>query len=130
MIDKRLYVFGCSILLVLAGCQSSQPATQLPLPPRLDVVDVNKDSRVNRKEYDQMIANQFDRRDADRDGVLSPDELPLIDNDDFASADRDRDSRVSRREFIQFRFADFDRFDRDGNGYLDGEEYRRWRTRR
>ena len=87
-------------------------------------MDANGDGRVSREEWSAA----FDRRDANQDGVLTPEEIraggraaanPYAER--FESLDRDRDGYVSRAEW-PLEPASFDRVDRDADGRLSRGE--------
>jgi len=62
-------------------------------------MDVNNDGAVTREEYINLFIPQFARKDADKDGFLSPEEFgppPAA----FKRADKDGDGRLSYEEFI------------------------------
>ncbi len=109
--------------------------------------DTDRDTRINRAEWDQGFGAEgvFDRYDRNRDGGMDADEFgafsrqgvvsqgenaPASTRPTFADRfgegafetwDRDRDSRLSRSEFDEGVFSGYDR---DRSGDVDRSEYR------
>ncbi|CAN5638849.1 hypothetical protein BH23PSE2_BH23PSE2_12730 [soil metagenome] len=107
-------------LLVSGTCVLALATVLLPAPAPAQVVasgdylarmDADGDGRVSLAEYQDWLSYGFDAMDRNRDGVLTPDELP-----------GGRGTPVTRGEH-RARLADaFRRQDRNGDGFLDARE--------
>ncbi len=100
--------------LALAGVLTGQLAAQpLPQTPHeyLQRMDLDGDGRVSLAEYRDYMSHRFRRMDANGDGVLSGDELPVP----GARPVRLVDYLESLRQAFQ-------RQDLNGDGYLDARE--------
>jgi len=75
--------------------------------------DVNGDGRLNADEYLAAVVTAFAGRDEDRDGLLTPSELPEAAPEDIAAIDRDGDGVISVGEGAGDRIVRF--FDADAN---------------
>lgn len=85
--------------------------------------DANRDGVVTRDEVAAESDARFAARDTDKDGRLAGDELN-------ARMRRAADGEpVTKESFRTRALARFDRFDADGNGKLEGDELRRGRGR-
>jgi Ca2+-binding EF-hand superfamily protein len=120
---------------------------------KFDVVDRNKDGRLNRTELltpnvvrDDDVQARLRQFDTDKDGRLSPSErqreaadhqarlrqrqntwsprASLPDQRRFQDLDRNRDNRLTRTE-VTGAGASFDRLDRNGDGVLSPNEWPR-----
>ncbi|WP_246193243.1 hypothetical protein [Pseudoxanthomonas yeongjuensis] len=74
-------------------------------------MDANADGRVGVDEYLDWMSYAFDARDADRDGVLSADELP-----------GGKGRAITRTEHRERLAATFKKQDVDGDGFLSAKE--------
>jgi hypothetical protein len=74
-------------------------------------MDGNRDGRIALVEYQDWLSYAFDAMDRNRDGVLSPTELP-----------GDRGKPVTRGEHRARLAAAFARQDRNHDGFLDARE--------
>jgi Ca2+-binding EF-hand superfamily protein len=125
-------------LLRLAKEELESIEKQLKNPSRYDLrtlFDLNGDRQITSDEYDGP-RRAFDEVDADRDGILSYDELypermmertPVKpqpeDKNVIESMDADADGRVSREEF-KGTDAAWKRLDRNRDGYLTASDSR------
>lgn len=74
-------------------------------------LDSNRDGRIAVDEYQAWMAYAFERMDANGDGILSEEELPVADGATVSLAEH-RDSLAGM----------FHRLDVDGDGFLDAAE--------
>jgi Ca2+-binding EF-hand superfamily protein len=74
-------------------------------------MDADGDGRVSLAEYQAWMSYAFDAMDRDRDGVLTPAELP-----------GGRGPAISRSQHRERLAAAFGRQDRNGDGALDARE--------
>jgi len=118
---------GAVAVLVVAGVLGGTfvPAdahAQMVDQARFQTTDLNGDGVVDREEFHRRMMDVMLLSDTDKDGMLSPAELPGVDADAFAGADRDGDGMLSTEEFIDARFVDFEAADLDDDGTLSAEE--------
>lgn len=102
---------------------------------RFDVLDADRNGRVDRGEWDRSLSRSdgdrsaFTRLDTNRDGVLTPEEFLFRTNREqvpdtlLRDLDGNRDGKLSRVEW-QGR-QDFDHLDRNHDGYLSRDELAR-----
>lgn len=90
-------------------------AQELPRSPQeyLRRMDTDGDGRVSRAEYIAYMMRNFDRLDADGNGVLEGDEFPP------------GARSVTRADYGQALSAAFTRQDTNHDGYLDARELAR-----
>lgn len=124
---------------VVAGAASAQDAP--PPGPRgggmMMRADANGDGRISRDEYTAQVTARFARRDTNKDGFLSGDELagPRGGEGDGGRsrmqlrADADNDGKVSQAEELAAATARFDRLDANKDGFLDAAEMSAMRGR-
>ena len=74
-------------------------------------MDADHDGRVSLLEYQDWMSYAFDAMDRNRDGTLSPDELP-----------GGKGAAVTRDEYRARLAAAFNRQDRNRDGFLDARE--------
>lgn len=113
--------------LVLAAPALAQPVPSQPAAKSgarsnyLERIDTNKDGFVDRAEFRAGLQGLFDRKDANKDGKLSQDELKTRRGDPakrLASLDTDKNGSISREEFIATGEKRFARCDKDGDGRI------------
>ena len=93
------------------------------------IADEDGDGRVTQAEYRLRKVDVFDKKDVDRDKVLSENEIPILKPSVFAKADSNGDGKLSAFEFIQADFAKFDNFDENQNGVITFDELLSFRKR-
>jgi len=99
--------FMCAVL----GCIPVAQAQVRASGDYLSRMDRDRDGRVSLVEYQDWLSYAFDAMDRDRDGVLTPDELP-----------GGRGAPITRAQH-RARLADaFRRQDRNHDGFLDARE--------
>jgi hypothetical protein len=87
---------------------------------------VNGDGVLDADEYLAAIVMSFAARDTDRDGLLTPAELPEASPEALARIDRDGDGMISVGEGAGDRIVRFFDADSDRNGLLSLDELRRY----
>ena len=92
-----------------------------------DLIDQNKDGKIDREELRLRRMNVFFVRDIDRDNYLSREEFSAISDRLFDAIDTDGDGRISGFEFNQSKIATFEALDTDGNGVITLDEFRAFR---
>jgi len=100
------------------------PAGADELTDGFAAADVNGDGALNADEYLAAVVNAFAARDGDRDGLLTPEELPEASPEALARIDRNGDGVISVGEGAADRIVRF--FDADANrdGVMTLEELR------
>jgi hypothetical protein len=102
----------------MAARPAKTPAADLGKFARLDA---DRDGRVSREEYVASFAAGFDRKDADKDGLLTPTEHRHTGS--FRYGDEDKDGRLTRDEYLKFFGKQFDRIhDANKDGFITGVE--------
>lgn len=86
--------------------------------------DVNGDGALNADEYLAAVVTAFAARDTDRDGYLTPEELPEAPPEALARIDRDGDGRISIGEGAADRIVRFFDADTNRDGVMTLEELR------
>lgn len=99
---------SCLLLLVLPTLAFAQVTATSDYLQRMDR---DGDGHINLAEYQDWMSYAFDARDANRDGVLSPDEQP--------GGKGAAITRAQHRQRLAERFA---KQDRNGDGFLDARE--------
>ncbi len=146
MILKRLNQVVALAVLALSGLMFTAIGAHageglsmidiIALKPKADdpkqsfaIADEDGDGRVTRAEYRLRKLDVFDKKDVDRDKVLSENEIPILKPSVFAKADSNGDGKLSAFEFIQADFARFDYFDENQNGVITFDELLSFRKR-
>lgn len=103
-----------------------------PAPDRqalFDRMDVNKDGKIDRAEFQHWLKEAFFLLDANKDGMLSLQELQqaqsFIDAGQFTRADRHHDGVLDMVEFSNTLTQDFEAADQDRDGTLNRQEFAR-----
>jgi Ca2+-binding EF-hand superfamily protein len=112
--------------LFIATAPVPHAAAQSSAQSDFAATDLNHDVQVDREEYARRMKDTMFFADRNKDGVLTPDELPGADAAAFQAADRNGDGVLSVQEFTESRFADFDAADTDGSGTLSPAEVEAW----
>ena len=105
---RALLVAWFAVLITAPLAASSQVNATSDYLKRMDT---DSDGKVSRAEFLDWMSYAFDARDADRDGVLSPQEQP-----------GGKGSPITRMEHRERLSARFDKQDRNGDGILDVRE--------
>lgn len=146
MILKRLNRVVASVVLGLTGFvftaidahagEGLSMIDIIALKPKADdpkqsfaIADEDGDGKVTRAEYRLRKLDVFDKKDVDRDKVLSENEIPILKPPVFAKADSNGDGKLSAFEFIQADFAKFDNFDENRDGVITFDELLSFRKR-
>jgi Ca2+-binding EF-hand superfamily protein len=107
------------LALTVSGAAAQERAD---IEAAFEAVDANGDGVVDIDEFMAhyiAVANDLDADDSD---TLTPDELPNVDPERFALADRDRDGALSYPEVISDRVYVFYSSDTNRDGVLSLEE--------
>lgn len=136
---NRLLLWSASAACgLLAGCASGGSPfagasdTELIFITAAQTWDINKDNVVTCDEWKQYTTQFFHEADADRDGVLTPEEFRAISAQDklFAVADhgyfdQNGDGKVTLAEFTEKPNPAFKRLDRNNDCQLASDEFAR-----
>lgn len=91
-------------------------------------IDLNKDGKLDRQEFQHWISETFFLLDSNKDGKLTLAELQQahssIDPKQFAANDRNRDGALDSEEFQRALLQDFADADKDKDGGLSFQEFR------
>ena len=102
---------GVMCMLSVAGCALPALAQVRASGDYLARMDANRDGRIALVEYQDWLSYAFDAMDRNRDGLLSPGELP-----------GGRGQPLARSEHRARLAAAFARQDRNHDGFLDARE--------
>ena len=87
-------------------------------PKKFTKMDANKDGQVSREEYVAAFAEGFERKDKDKDEVLTPTEHRHAGS--FKYGDVDHNGKLTRDEYLNFFGQQFDRIhDTNKDGVLN-----------
>jgi Ca2+-binding EF-hand superfamily protein len=127
------------IVLAVLAALSSASAFAVDMPPAdggphgLAKLDTNGDGAIDRSEAAKAphLAQNFDKLDKNKDGKLTPDELPKRGDfrrgahDAMAKLDTNKDGRISREEAkADPKFAErFDKMDVNKDGHVDKADF-------
>ena len=92
-----------------------------------NLIDQNKDGKIDREELRLRRMNVFFVRDVNGDNYLSREEFSSISDELFDTLDTDGDGRISGFEFNQSKIATFEAIDSDGDGVITLDEFRAFR---
>ena len=126
MRERTLAVAAMAILLV-GDALLPDARAQMTDGSDFATTDLNDDGVVDREEYHRRMMDTMLLADHDKDGMLTPGELPATDPATIAAADADGDGMLSDEEFMDARFEDFEAADQDGSGTLSPAEVDAWR---
>jgi hypothetical protein len=107
--------------VVLAGV-SHAPAQTPGSTPAFQATDANKDGQIDRGEFQGRLLYEFSSRDQDKDGFLTPSEVPDVTAEAIRAADGDSDGKLSAIEYMNQRLKDFDAADRNRDGVVTQAE--------
>jgi len=116
------------LIVAAALCASRAARAEGPQPtydPRAAFAetDTNRDGTIDRWEFYNRTVEVFYRADANKDGVLTADEITLLPfPNDMRDADSNHDGRITLNEFLRVRELDFEAADRDKDGVLSLDE--------
>jgi hypothetical protein len=122
------------VLLIVAVGLTTHVASGAaqPAPDRqalFDRMDLNKDGRIDRAEFQHWLQEAFFLLDANKDGMLALQELQqaqsFIDAGQFTRADHNRDGVLDMVEFSNTLTQDFEAADQDHDGTLNRQEFQR-----
>ena len=92
-------------------CAATSQAQVNATSDYLKRMDTDGDGRVSQIEFLDWMSYAFDARDANRDGVLAPDEQP-----------GGKGVAITREQHRERLAATFRKQDRNGDGFLDARE--------
>lgn len=84
--------------------------------------DANSDGKITKAEFLAYSAANFDRKDKNKDGVLSPNEH---NHPSFARADQDNDNMLTRKEFTSIFERQFGGLDKDKSSFITADEMKK-----
>jgi Ca2+-binding EF-hand superfamily protein len=93
------------------------------------LTDYDKNSRIDRQEYQKRMIEVFYFADRNKDGVVTVEELAVVETVDqkaFRAADKSGDGKLTVQEFVAYRIVDFDAADKNKDGVLTYEEVQTW----
>ncbi|MCM2371264.1 sulfatase-like hydrolase/transferase [Aporhodopirellula aestuarii] len=109
-------------LSATGGLSTPVPTQKSPaaLPEKLMPADVNKDGKVTKAEFVDYFSAGFERKDKNKDGLLTPDEHTHA---SFQGADRDENGQLTRAEFASIFERQFDNtYDKNKDGVATADE--------
>ena len=113
------------VLIVMTASWATQKPT-MNSDQVMDLIDLNRDDRVDIEEYHRRVTEVYFFLDADKDGKLTVVEIQKgmteIDADAIKKADTDGDTIITIYEFHYVLDKDFEIADKDRDGTLDEEE--------
>ena len=115
MIGYIKHSFWWWSVLVAASLSVSSPAAG---QTGFEQTDTNGDGTIDFEEFRERMKDNFFRADNDRDGVLSGDELDVLNPGRVPEADVDGDGSLSLYEFLNATAADFRDADKNGDDLL------------
>ena len=114
---------------VLCAWQPTPEVAAQDASANYHVTDRDDNAKIDRQEYQQRIIDVFYFADQNKDGVVTIEELVVIETADpaaFKKADKNGDGKLTVAEFVEYRMLDFDAADVDKDGYLSVVEVQRW----
>ena len=88
---------------------------------QVKVLDKDKDGKGSRAEYVGFFAKSFEKKDKNKDGVLTPDEVTRASA--FKSGDANKDGKLTDKEYASIFEKQFDRaHDKNKDGFASGAE--------
>ena len=103
----------------LSAKQKATASVSKASPESLLAKDANKDGKVTEAEYVAHFAPGFERKDKNKDGLLSREEQP---HKSFDRADKNQDNQLTREEFMSTFHRQFKGQDRNGDGVITAED--------
>ncbi len=137
MTPKKICSSSVAVVLVW-GMHSISPAIAQDAPSLqssrspmeiIKMFDGNGDKRLTRAEMRFKNIEVFDRIDANRDGFLTPSELPGLSAASIKAADKDSDGKLSTFEYSQSEFLRFRNIDSDKDGFVTSQEISAFQSR-
>ncbi|WP_146395971.1 sulfatase-like hydrolase/transferase [Planctomycetes bacterium CA13] len=115
--------FAASAISVQGGLVNRAVVNKSATPsPSLKDKDANQDGEISADEYIAHFVGGFDRKDKNKDGVLSPGEHS---HPSFGRADQNQDEQLTREEFTTIFSRQFELLDKDKNGFISANEMER-----
>jgi Ca2+-binding EF-hand superfamily protein len=86
--------------------------------------DFNHDGQIDHVEFDERMTDVFFHADANKDGVLSPNECraTLVQSESLDTVDSNHDGTLTLHEFTRAREVDFEQADTNDDGVLKIDE--------
>jgi Ca2+-binding EF-hand superfamily protein len=86
--------------------------------------DFNHDGQIDHAEFDERMTDVFFHADANKDGVLSPNECraTLVQSESLDTTDSNHDGTLTLHEFMRAREVDFEQADTNDDGVLKIDE--------
>jgi len=100
------------------------PAADAPF----GTADRNGDGKIDRKEFEDIVAKNFEQLDRDRNGALDLGEVSAMKGGEpdrlFKAMDKNGDGNISRKEFETEAVHRFKICDKNRDGFVSVPEYR------
>ena len=128
-VDRSLVLGTAAFGLLLVAAASPNSARGQEEGEPFGLTDYDKNGRIDRQEYQKRMVDVFYFADRDKNGVVTVEELAVIEEVDqaaFRAADKNRDRRLTVEEFVAYRMIDFDAADKNNDGVLTYDEVQTW----
>ena len=128
-VDRSLVLGTAAFGLLLVAAASPNSARGQEEGEPFGLTDHDKNGRIDRQEYQKRMVDVFYFADRNKDGVVTVEELAVIETVDekaFDAADKRRDGRLTVKEFVTYRVIDFDAADKNKDGVLTYDEVQTW----
>ena len=128
-LDRSLVLGTAALGLLFMAAASPNYARAQEEGEPFGLTDHDKNERVDRREYEKRMVEVFYFADKNKDGVVTVEELAVIETVDekaFDAADKRRDGRLTVKEFVTYRVIDFDAADKNKDGVLTYDEVQTW----
>ena len=123
---KYIFLFVGIIFIIAAGTAWSQTKQSMNSEEIMGVTDLDRDERIDIKEYHHRITDVYFFLDTDKDGKLTVVEIqrsmPNLDADQIGKADVNGDNIITIYEFRYVLYQDFETMDKNQDGSLDKQE--------
>lgn len=115
-----------ALALLAAAAAAAAQAAEPRYEPRAAFAesDTSRDEVVDHGEFVTRMTDVFYEADADKNGVLTPEEAKrtLTVTENVRGADSNGDGKLTLHEFMRARLRDYDQADKNANGVLELDE--------